>query len=102
MLYEVITATLLTGRYPTRLPTNWLRPLDDTTRMLSEALRDRGYATGGFVANLNYASVESGLARGFLTYRHTRRTLMEALLCVPLVQSDLVRDLRNAVRAGFV
>ena len=44
---------------------DWIEPLSSSQRLLAEVLRDHGYATGGFAANLNYASYESGLARGF-------------------------------------
>jgi arylsulfatase A-like enzyme len=91
-------ATLLSGRYPTTLPTDWLVPLDDSTRLIQEYLRERGYVTGGFTANLGYTSRESGLTRGFIRYVDFRRTLTETLLAAPLLQSDLVRDLRNAAR----
>jgi hypothetical protein len=36
---------------------------------VAEFLGERGYATGGFAGNLAYCSSDSGLARGFGTYR---------------------------------
>ena len=59
---------MFTGRWQTELSVLFTRRLDGTYRTLAEELRDRGYATGGFVANLIYASRESGLARGFGRY----------------------------------
>jgi arylsulfatase A-like enzyme len=59
---------MFTGRWQTELSVLFARRLDNAYPTLAEVLRDAGYATGGFVANLNYASRESGLARGFARY----------------------------------
>src|SRR5262245_8581602 len=77
-------ASMLTGLYPGRhgahLAGGWLSgqsidgrrnvahplPADRTT--LAEALRDRGYQTGAFVANFSYLYRNFGLAQGFSRY----------------------------------
>jgi arylsulfatase A-like enzyme len=61
-------ATMFTGRYPSEISANWVVPLDDRFATLAEVLRDAGYQTGGFVANMTYTSRETGLARGFIHY----------------------------------
>ncbi len=61
-------ASIFTGLDAHELATDWYVPLDDTTPTLAEALRDRGWRTGGFVANLPYTSREVGLGRGFIRY----------------------------------
>jgi arylsulfatase A-like enzyme len=61
-------ASILTGRYPHMHSASWERPLDDLHPTLAEVLRDRGYRTGGFVANRLFASKRSGLDRGFARY----------------------------------
>ncbi len=61
-------AAMFTGRWQTDLTVRFNRPLDSTWPTLAEFLGDRGYATGGFVANLIYTPRESGLARGFGHY----------------------------------
>ena len=62
-------ASLFTGRTASDLDgADWIRPLSPGQRLVAETFRDHGYATGGFSANLNYASYESGLARGFSRY----------------------------------
>ena len=61
-------ASLFTGRWAHELSARWDRPLDGTTPTLAEALRDRGYLTGGFIANLLYVSRDWGLGRGFAHY----------------------------------
>jgi arylsulfatase A-like enzyme len=61
-------ATMFTGRYPSELSASWLIPLDRRYPTLAETFRDAGYNTGGFVANMTYASRETGLARGFVHY----------------------------------
>ena len=62
-------ASLFTGRWPHELSTGWTSPLDRADSTLAEALSTRGYLTAGFVANSIYANAETGLARGFHTYR---------------------------------
>jgi arylsulfatase A-like enzyme len=74
-------ASMFTGRWPHELSAGMQGPLDETYPTLAEALRNRGYVTGGFVANTTYCSAESGLARGFLHYEDhalTPRSLLRA------------------------
>ncbi len=61
-------AAMLTGHYASQQSGGWAAPLDSAHPTLAETLGERGYATGGFVGNLLYASAASGLARGFATY----------------------------------
>lgn len=66
-------ASLFTGHSPASLGgADWVRPLAPGHRLLAEIFRDHGYATGGFAANLNYTSYESGLVRGFSRYEDYR------------------------------
>ena len=60
--------SLFTGRSARIIGGSWRRPIAAEPRTLAESLRDRGYATGGFVGNLLYTSYESGLSRGFVHY----------------------------------
>jgi arylsulfatase A-like enzyme len=61
-------ASMFTGLYPHQLTTDWRIPMYGDAPTLAEAFRDRGYRTGGIVANLFYNTEESGLARGFVHY----------------------------------
>lgn len=70
-------ATLFTGRYPFELSTGWEHPLDGTHTTLAEVLRERGWTTGGFSANLRYVGEEYGLARGFDAFRSYARTVSQ-------------------------
>lgn len=57
--------SLLTSRSPTALGIHGDRsPLPDAARLLSEALRDAGFSTGGIVSH-DYCSTRWGFARGF-------------------------------------
>jgi arylsulfatase A-like enzyme len=57
--------SLLTSRSPTALGIHGDRsPLPQETRLLSEALRDAGFSTGGIVSH-DYCSTRWGFARGF-------------------------------------
>ncbi|MFV1987959.1 MAG: sulfatase [Gemmatimonadota bacterium] len=60
--------SLFTGLFPDELEADWEVPLDETPPTLAEVLGGLGYDTGGFAANLLYASWESGLDRGFAHY----------------------------------
>src|SRR6185436_8952674 len=60
--------SLFTGRSAKETGGSWRRAISAEPRTLAESLRDRGYATGGFVGNLHYTSYESGLSRGFVHY----------------------------------
>lgn len=61
-------AAMFTGIWPGALSTTWRRALDDRHRTLAEAFAEAGYATGGFVANLQYCGRQFGLDRGFGRY----------------------------------
>ncbi|MGE0554579.1 MAG: sulfatase-like hydrolase/transferase [Gemmatimonadales bacterium] len=72
-------ASIFTGRWPSRLDADWKSPLSDDERTLAEQFRTHGYRTGGFVGNLTYTGVETGLAQGFETYV-ARRTKWNELI----------------------
>ncbi len=61
-------ASLFTGHWMSRTSARVNVPLDGSRPTLAEHLRDRGYATGGFVGNIFYGSAHYGLDRGFLHY----------------------------------
>jgi arylsulfatase A-like enzyme len=61
-------ASLFTGKWPHELGVGWKTPMRDDVPTLAEYLAARGYETSGFVANLDYCSRETGLARGFAHY----------------------------------
>jgi arylsulfatase A-like enzyme len=62
-------ASMFTGRPPHQLSADWEVPLDNTFPVVAEAFAAAGYATGAFVANRIAAGPNSGLTRGFATYR---------------------------------
>lgn len=72
-------ASLFTGRRPHELSIDWGTRLDAAWPTLAEALRSAGYATGGFVANTEYVSGETGLGRGFAHYEDYRLSAANAL-----------------------
>ena len=59
---------LFTGRWPLELSAAVGHPLDDSYPTLAEFFASKGYATGGFVANMNNCNAWYGLARGFTHY----------------------------------
>jgi arylsulfatase A-like enzyme len=68
-------ASIFTGRYPYELSTDWDMPLGDEPAVVTEGFRQAGYRTAGFVGNVNYASRETGIARGFEHYEDWPLTL---------------------------
>ncbi|HEY9384704.1 MAG TPA: sulfatase [Gemmatimonadales bacterium] len=80
-------ASLFTGHRPYELSIDWMTRLDGTWPTLAEVLGTAGYATGGFVANTEYASAETGLGRGFGHYEDYRLTAANALRWTSLSRS---------------
>jgi arylsulfatase A-like enzyme len=81
-------ASMFTGRWPYELSTRPDRPLDETYPTLAEVLRDKGYATAGFVGNTYFCNRWFGLDRGFLHYEDVAVCLVEILR-----SSDMGRSL---------
>lgn len=89
-------ASIMTGLYPSshgaQLTGSWLggesidgrrqvaHPLAASHATLAELLRDRGYRTGGFVANFSYLYRDYGLAQGFGVYDDAPGVLLRAEL----------------------
>jgi arylsulfatase A-like enzyme len=85
-------ASMFTGRWPYELFTRPDRPLDGTYPTLAEVLRERGYATAGFVGNTYFCNRWFGLDRGFLHYEDVAVCLVEILR-----SSDMGRALISKV-----
>jgi arylsulfatase A-like enzyme len=79
-------SSVFTGRFAHELSADWLVPLDRTHATLAEVLSARGYRAGGFVANPNYAGIETGLSRGFARYRTRPVTLAQIVMHTELGQ----------------
>jgi len=102
--------TMFTGLYSEDVDGNFERPIAFRSAVLADEFSKRGYATGGFVANLLYTSRESGLAKGFAhydDYRLSGRQLVlhswiaQAAIVRSLINSRSIRDGWNALRAGL-
>jgi arylsulfatase A-like enzyme len=98
---------MFTGLYTSQMGGDFERPVRTPAPMLAEIFRDQGYMTGGFVANLQYTSRESGLARGFIHYDDyhfsSRQLLFHSWIAhMPLfrrlVGSRSVTDIIDALR----
>jgi len=79
-------ASMFTGRLAPELSTDWLEPLDETHPTIAEHLTARGFRTAGFLANLNYLTKETGLARGFQAWDDYPVSFKEILLNTELGQ----------------
>lgn len=84
-------ASIMTGVWASEQTGDWNTPLDRRHPTLAEYFSSRGYATGGFVANLYYTHAYSGLRRGFATYEEHRRSLRQVLLSTSFLQVPLIR-----------
>ncbi len=82
-------AGMFTGRWPHELSAGWLDPLDSAQPTLAKYLSERGYATAGFVANTLYCAWDSGLDRGFTTFRDFPLTPLGMLRSATLVSRSL-------------
>ncbi|MBV6521935.1 MAG: hypothetical protein MNPFHGCM_02079 [Gemmatimonadaceae bacterium] len=89
--------SFFTGRDAQDTSCRWAAPLDSEGTTIAEVLRDRGYRTGAFVANVFYTTRETGLARGFDTWMDFRRTWKEVFCSTVIAQTGIVR---NAVWGG--
>jgi len=84
---------MFTGRVASALSTSWRKPLDATHPTVAEAFRDRGYATGAFVANYFYTHHESGLGRGFDVLRDFKRSPAQIFWSTTFGQTPLVNQI---------
>lgn len=91
-------ATMFTGRYPGEHRTTFSRPLDDRYPTLAEVLRDRGYMTAGFVANLGFCTPLFGLDRGFIHYEDQPVSVSMALVSSWLVRTVFRLTARTEIR----
>ncbi len=86
-------ASMFTGRWPHELSVGHEAALDPAYPTLAEYLRDHGYATAGFVANLKYVGAATGLDRGFDRYEDYPRSIGQVAS-----NSTLVRTVANNFR----
>jgi arylsulfatase A-like enzyme len=84
-------ASLFTGKWPHELGTGWAAPMPPGHLTLAERLHALGYATGGFAANIVYASWLFGLQDGFARYRDYGRSPTEILGASSLGRWLLIR-----------
>jgi len=75
-------ATIMTGRQLHEHRAGVLRRpyLDRKFPTIAELLRQEGYATGGFVANIYWCGRETGLGRGFIWYEDYFQNVGDALV----------------------
>ena len=84
-------ASVFTGRMPHETSVDWSTPLDNTWPVLAGVMKDYGYVTAGFVANLSYMGVQYGLGRDFIHYEDFPANLGETI-----VSSKLLREIVNS------
>lgn len=91
--------SIFTGRYASATRGEFGAPIADDAPTLAEALRARGWITGGFTANVGATREASGLARGFIRYEDFTSSFEEVLHSTPLMQADFFLTLVNNIRA---
>jgi arylsulfatase A-like enzyme len=87
-------ASLFTGLLPNEMSADFDTPLGAHRHTLAEELRDRGYETAAFVANLTYGSAWTGLNQGFIRY-HDFPFSFEALGQSTTLSLDVIQLLRG-------
>jgi arylsulfatase A-like enzyme len=95
-------ASMLTGLYARQQDGDWYKPLQQDARTLTETLRDRGYATGGFVANLHYTAWDTGLAQGFSHFEDYTSDWLQVIRSSSYTQTALFTSVLDAKGAGEV
>lgn len=93
-------ASMFTGRYTSATGTDFDTALPTGAPTLAEVLRDRGYVTGGFTANLMATRAESGLARGFIRYEDFTSSAREVLHSTTFTQADIFVVFLENLRQG--
>lgn len=100
-------ASMFTGLWSYEMDVGLLTPFSEPAPTVAEVLRDRGFATGGFVANHDYTSHDSGLTRGFVHYEDYRRSALEIIrtaapgqtgMAAELIRARSARDVFRALR----
>jgi arylsulfatase A-like enzyme len=91
--------SIFTGRYASATRTEFAVPLADDAPTLAEALQQRGWATGGFTANVGATREASGLAQGFVHYSDFASSFYEILRSTPLTQADFFLVLMENIRS---
>jgi arylsulfatase A-like enzyme len=89
-------ASMFTGLYPRQQSGDWYKPLQQDVRTLAETMRDRGYATGAFVANLHYTAWDTGIARGFDRFDDYTSDWLQIIRCSSYTQTALFTQLLDA------
>jgi arylsulfatase A-like enzyme len=82
-------ASMFTGVPAHELSAGWTERLDGAPTTLAESFRDRGYRTGGVVANWFYTNSEWGIDRGFLHYSDFTHSFGHALASTSLSNKAL-------------
>ena len=95
-------AAMFTGLLPHEQGTSYMQPMRDDARTIVQVLSERGYATGGFTANVGYTGHQTGLARGFEHFEDFTRSLSTMLLTTTFSQTDAVRLARRNLDDGYV
>lgn len=96
-------ASMFTGVRAGEQTGDWETPLDRNLPTLPERFRDRGYLTGGFVANMHYTAWDSGIPRGFTHYEDYKLSWDQLVRSASYTQTELYEQLSNANGiAGFV
>jgi arylsulfatase A-like enzyme len=88
--------TMFSGLYAEEFEGDFERPVRFRTPFLAGELSQRGYVSGGFVANLPYTTRESGLARGFTHYDDYHLSVNQLYLHSWITHTPLVRNLAHS------
>ena len=100
-------ASMFTGRYGGGTLADWKVPMGTHDSTAAEYFRARGYATAGFVGNMQYTAWDSGLDRGFAHYEDYRisfaqlwfsSSYTQTSLCNALLRARSFRDVWTALR----
>jgi arylsulfatase A-like enzyme len=92
--------SLFTGQYPSVHGASFSSSLDARHTTIAEVLQQRGWATGGFTANLIATTIESGLAQGFVHYEDYQNSFEEIAKSTTISQAHNVLRFWSTLRDG--
>lgn len=77
-------AAMFSGRPASQLSVRWFHPFTDPVPRIAQVMREHGFRTAGFSANISYAGPASGLERGFTRYSTRPLNLGRVIRAAPI------------------
>ena len=93
-------ASMMTGLWASGTGADYTSPMHDSLTTVADVLGQRGYATGGFMANSGYAGYQLGISRGFAHYEDLPFSYRQAMWSTTLAQTGSGRLILEGLQNG--